>query len=304
MPDDIGDTRLERPESAATATSMSVPLLTTDGSTSPASAGEQPGALRVMTYNLKVAHATGSNRWAVRRPVMRDLLRRERPHVIGTQEGRYRQLRSIEKDIGPHYDWIGIGRMGGRKSEFAAVFYDTERLKPVQFDHYWLSDTPSVIASNTWGADLPRVVTWVRFSDLGREGREFYVLNTHLDHRSQYARERSVELIGETIAAFDSSLPVVVTGDFNVAAHDNQVYDAMLALGLVDTWNAARACGPLYGTFNGFRPPEPGGQRIDWILTTPRVTTHCAAINTFAMNGRLPSDHLPVQATLELGKHR
>ncbi|MFF8359844.1 endonuclease/exonuclease/phosphatase family protein [Streptomyces chartreusis] len=304
MPDDIRDTRLERPESAAAATSMSVPLLATDGSTSRTSAGEQPGALSVMTYNLKVAHATGSNRWAVRRPVMRDLLRRERPHVIGTQEGRYRQLRSIKKDIGPRYDWIGIGRMGGRKSEFAAVFYDTERLKPVQFDHYWLSDTPSVIASNTWGADLPRVVTWVRFSDLAREGREFYVLNTHLDHRSQYARERSVELIGETIAAFDSSLPVVVTGDFNVAAHDNQVYDAMLALGLVDTWDAARACGPLYGTFNGFRPPEPGGQRIDWVLTTPEVTTHWAAINTFAMNGRLPSDHLPVQASLELGKHR
>nr|WP_107911467.1 endonuclease/exonuclease/phosphatase family protein [Streptomyces chartreusis] len=303
MPDDIGVKRHQSLKTPA-ATSATTPLLSTEGSTLPTSAGEQPGTLSVMTYNLKVAHATGSNRWAVRRPVMRDLLRRERPHVIGTQEGRYRQLRRIEKDIGPHYGWIGMGRMGGRKDEFAAVFYDTGRLKPVQFDHYWLSDTPSVIASNTWGADLPRVVTWVRFSDLAREGREFYVLNTHLDHRSQYARERSVELIGETIAAFDSALPVVVTGDFNVAAHDNRVYDAMLALGLVDTWDAARACGPLYGTFNGFRPPEPGGQRIDWILTTPGVTTHWAAINTFAMNGRLPSDHLPVQAALELGKHR
>lgn len=300
MPDDIGLTRHQSLKTAAAAT----PLLTTDGSTMPASAGEQPGALSVMTYNLKVAHATGSNRWAVRRPAMRELLRRERPHVIGTQEGLYRQLRRIEKDIGPHYDWTGIGRMGGRKSEFAAVFYDTRRLKPIQFDHYWLSDTPSVIASNTWGADLPRVVTWVRFSDLAREGREFYVLNTHLDHRSQYARERSVELIGETIAAFDSSLPVVVTGDFNVAAHDNQVYDAMLALGLVDTWDTAAARSPLYATFNGFRPPKPGGQRIDWLLTTPRVTTHWAAINTYASNGQLPSDHLPVQAALDLKEHR
>ncbi|MFF4052941.1 endonuclease/exonuclease/phosphatase family protein [Streptomyces chartreusis] len=300
MADDIGVTRHQSRKTAAAAT----PLLTTHGSALPASDGEKPGALSVMTYNLKVAHATGRNRWAARRPVMRELLRRERPHVIGTQEGLYRQLRRIEKDIGPHYDWIGMGRMGGRKGEFAAVFYDTRRLKPIQFDHYWLSDTPSVIASNTWGADLPRVVTWVRFSDLAREGQEFYVLNTHLDHRSQYARERSVELIGETIAAFDSSLPVVVTGDFNVAAHDNRVYDAMLALGLVDTWDAAAARGPLYGTFNGFRPPEPGGQRIDWILTTPRVTTHWAAINTYSVNGQLPSDHLPVHAALDLGEHR
>ncbi|MCZ4606123.1 endonuclease/exonuclease/phosphatase family protein [Streptomyces sp. Lzd4kr] len=303
MPDDSGVTR-HRSLETADAASVTVPLLTTDGPTLPASASERPAALSVMTYNLKVAHATGSNRWAARRPVMRELLRRERPHVIGTQEGRYRQLRSIDKDIGPHYDWIGTGRMGGRKSEFAAVFYDTRRLKPLQSGHYWLSDTPSVIASNTWGADLPRVLTWVRFSDLAREGREFYLLNTHLDHRSQYARERSVELIGETIAAFDSSLPVLVTGDFNVAAHDNRVYDAMLTLGLVDTWDAAAARGPLYGTFNGFRPPEPGGQRIDWILTTPRVTTHWTAINTYAVNGQLPSDHLPVQAALDLGEHR
>ncbi|GHG99415.1 endonuclease/exonuclease/phosphatase family protein [Streptomyces lanatus] len=262
--------------------------------------GAAATALSVMTYNLKVAHGFGGNRWAVRRPVMRELLRRERPHVIGTQEGLYRQLRTIKKDIGPHYDWIGTGRMGGRKNEFAAVFYDTGRLEPIESDHYWLSDTPSVIASNTWGADLPRVVTWVRFGDLAREGREFYVLNTHLDHRSQYARERSVELIGETLAAFDSSLPVVVTGDFNVAAHHNRVYDAMLALGLVDTWDTAGARGPLYATFNGFRPPEPDGERIDWILTTPRVTTLSAAINTFTMNGRTPSDHLPVQASLDL----
>ncbi|MFC8244527.1 endonuclease/exonuclease/phosphatase family protein [Streptomyces chartreusis] len=300
MPDGTGVTRQPGLKTAATATPMTEPLLAIDGSTSPASAGERSGALSVMTYNLKVARPTGRNRWAVRRPVMRELLCRERPHVIGTQEGRYRQLRRIEKDIGPHYDWIGIGRMGGRKDEFAAVFYDTGRLEPMQFDHYWLSDTPSVIASNTWGADLPRVVTWVRFSDLAHDGREFYVLNTHLDHRSQYARERSVELIGETIAAFDSSLPVVVTGDFNVAAHDNPVYDAMLALGLVDTWEAAVARGPLYATFNGFRPPEPGGGRIDWILTTPGVTTHWAAINTFVRDGQLPSDHLPVQASLDL----
>ncbi|WP_228044828.1 endonuclease/exonuclease/phosphatase family protein [Streptomyces ferrugineus] len=295
MPDGIGVTRHQGLRTAAAATA---------GSTQSGADGEHPGALSVMTYNLRVARPTGSNRWAVRRPVMRELLRREHPHVIGTQEGLYRQLRRIQKDIGPRYDWIGIGRMGSRKDEFSAVLYDTGRLAPIESDHYWLSDTPSVIASNTWGARFPRVVTWIRFSDLAHEGREFYVLNTHLDHRSQYARERSAELIRETIAAFDSSLPVVVTGDFNVAAHHNPVYDAMLAAGLVDTWDAAGARGPLYATFHGFQPPEPDGRRIDWILTTPRVTTHWAAINTFAVNGRFPSDHLPVQASLDLGTHR
>ena len=69
-----------------------------------------------------------------------------------------------------------------------------------------------------------RVVAWVRFSDLSDGGREFYVRNTNLDHVSQYARERSADLLSETNARFDRSLPVVVTGDFNAAAHDNPVY--------------------------------------------------------------------------------
>jgi endonuclease/exonuclease/phosphatase family metal-dependent hydrolase len=286
---------------AAAAAAIAVPLMTTAGSALPAAAGEYAGALNVMTFNLRFASTTGSRRWAVRRPVMRELLRRERPHVIGTQEGLYPQLRMVEKDLGPHYDWIGTGRGGGSKDEFMAIFYDTRRLTPIEFDHFWLSDTPYVIASNTWNADWLRMVTWVRFSDLADGGREFYVLNTHLDSVSQYARERSAKLIGETIAGFDRSLPVVVTGDFNVAAHADPVYDLILAAGLVDTWDAAGARSPAYGTYHGYRKLVPGGRRIDWILTTPGVTTHWAAMNTFSMDGRFPSDHLPVQASLTLG---
>lgn len=299
----LNDGRLTRRQSlrATAAAAMAVPLLTTAGATLPTAAGEHAGALNVMTYNLRYASSTGSHPWPVRRPVMQELLRRERPHVIGTQEGLYQQLRQIEKDIGPHHDWLGMGRRGGGKDEFMAIFYDTRRLTPIEFDHFWLSDTPYAMSSNTWGGRYPRMATWVRFSDLGDGGRELYVLNTHLDNASQYARERSAALIGETIAGFDRSLPVVVTGDFNAAAHDDPTYDAVLAAGLVDTWDAAGARGPVYGTFNGFRPPAPGGRRIDWILTTPGVRTHCAAINTFSKEGRFPSDHLPVQASLTLG---
>ena len=39
--------------------------------------------------------------------------------------------------------------------------------------------------------------TRVRFSYLGRGGQELSVPDTHLDHRSQYARERVVFLLSE-----------------------------------------------------------------------------------------------------------
>ncbi|MFG2459819.1 endonuclease/exonuclease/phosphatase family protein [Streptomyces sp. NPDC048523] len=114
-------------------------------------------------------------------------------------------------------------------------------------------------------------------------------------------RERSAQFLAQKIAAFDPALPVVVTGDFNAAAHDNQAYDTLLTTGLVDTWDAAAERSALYATFHGYRPLVPDGDRIDWILATPGTTVHRAAVNTYEKNGQFPSDHLPVQATLTLG---
>jgi endonuclease/exonuclease/phosphatase family metal-dependent hydrolase len=282
----------------AMAAAVTVPLM----GTLPASAAKPSNRrLDVMTFNLRFAGTSEPNSWTARRPVMRRLLRREAPTLMGTQEGLYQQLRDIHADLGPHYDWIGTGREGGSHDESTAVFYDTRRLAPVEHDTYWLSDTPRVIGSNTWGGALPRIVTWVRFRDRAAGGREFHVLNTHFDHVGQYARERSAEFLGQKIAGFDPSSPVVVTGDFNAAAHDNQAYDTLLATGLVDTWDAAAERGKQYATFHGYKPLTPDGDRIDWILTSSGVTVHRASINTFAMNGQFPSDHLPVQATVTLG---
>lgn len=278
------------------AASVAVPLLTMASASASRRGGHR---LDVMTFNLRFASTAEPNSWAARRPVMRELLRRESPHIIGTQEGVYQQLRDIDSDLGPHYDWIGTGREGGSHDESVAIFYDTRRLAPVEYDHFWLSDTPELIGSNTWGAAFPRIVTWVRFRDR-RDAREFYALNTHLDNASQYARARAARLISERIARLDGALPLVVTGDFNAAAHQNPVYDTMLGAGLVDTWDTAAERSTLYGTFHGYKPLAPNGDRIDWILVRPGVSVHRAAVNTFSVDGQFPSDHVPVQASLSL----
>ncbi|MFE9006316.1 endonuclease/exonuclease/phosphatase family protein [Streptomyces sp. NPDC007875] len=286
---------------AATALPLASPpqYVATAATAAPVTPADGP-RLAAMTFNLRYAGDSEPNSWGRRRPVMRELLRRARPHLLGTQEGLYGQLRDIAHDLGQRYAWIGTGRMGGSRDEFMAVFYDTGRLEPVEYDHFWLSDTPNVIGSNTWGGAVVRMVTWVRFHDR-RTGKEFYALNTHLDHRSQNARERAAALITERLGGLDSALRRIVTGDFNVAAHGNPVYDAMLNGGtLVDSWDTAERRGPLYGTFHGFGPLVPDGDRIDWILTSPGVRTHHAVIDTYSADGQYPSDHLPVRTVLEL----
>ncbi|MER6671685.1 endonuclease/exonuclease/phosphatase family protein [Streptomyces sp. NPDC000983] len=289
-------------KTALVAAAVTVPLSSTALTSQSTAVGRRPRtALEVMSFNLRYASTVEPHSWAVRRPVTRALLRQEAPHVIGTQEGLFPQLLDIDADLGRHYDWIGTGRLRGSGDESMAVFYDTRRLTPLEYDHFWLSGTPDVIGSNTWGAEYPRMATWVRFRDRLTGGREFYVLNTHFDHRSQYARERGAALIAERIGGFAPGLPVVVTGDFNVPAHGNAVHDLLLGAGLLDTWDTAKEHGPSYGTFHGYRPLEPDGDRIDWIMATRGVTAHRAAVNTFAVDGQFPSDHLPVQASLSLG---
>ena len=263
----------------------------------PGDAAAAGPALTVMSFNLRYAHTTPPDLWPDRRPVVREVVERWAPDVVGTQEGLLSQLVDLEADL-PAYAWIGLGRDGGSRGEFMAVFYRRDRLEPLAFDHFWLSDTPAVVGSRTWGNDYPRMVTWVRFRDR-RTGGELYVVNTHFDHEVQASRERSAELLLARVAALEPRLPVVVTGDFNVDAPTDTVYRRLTAPGaLVDTWTAAGNAEPPVGTYHAFGGVERarGARRIDWILAGPGVRTLDAEIVTHARDGQYPSDHFPVVA--------
>lgn len=258
-------------------------------------------ALHVMSFNLRFASDRMPNSWPRRRPAMAELLGDEQPTVLGTQEGLYGQVKDIEDDLPERYDWIGEGRGGGSHDEFVAIFFDTRRLEPLAYDHFWLSDTPGVVASNTWGNSVTRMVTWVRFADR-RTGAEFVVVNTHLDDQSAYARRRGAELLRDRINAFPPGLPVVLTGDFNAPAGGSDPYQILTGAGMTDSWTAAAdRRTPAYATWHAYRPLRDNGRRIDWILTKGPVTVAAAGINAFARDGQRPSDHLPVQTLLTLG---
>ncbi len=261
----------------------------------------QSGAtLKVMTYNLRFASETPPHAWPDRRPLVARVIRDASPDVIGTQEGVYSQLKDMADDL-EGYDWIGLGRDGGSRGEFMAVFYRTGRLEPVAFDHFWLSDTPAVTGSTTWGNSNRRMVTWVRFRDK-ESGAEFAVWNTHFDHEVQRAREKSAELVRSRLAEQAADLPVILLGDFNAAAEANPAYTLLTDGGrLADAWlRARRREGEGEGTFNGFGQNHHGPARIDWILVSPAVDVLASAVVTTRYQEQYPSDHYPVTAELRL----
>lgn len=229
--------------------------------------------LAVMTYNLRYASKTPPNAWPDRRPVMKALIRQYQPDLIGTQEGVYYQLRELAADL-PEYQWIGLGRDGGSRGEFMAVFYRSERFEPIAYDHFWLSDTPELMGSTTWGHSNRRMVTWVRFKDR-RNDAEFYFWNTHLDHQVQPAREKAAELIRSRVNKLDTQLPVLLVGDFNAIAGANKAYEILTGDSFfMDTWpRAAERRNEAFNSFNGFETPVQKGERIDWILVRGKASS-------------------------------
>ncbi|MBI3192372.1 MAG: endonuclease/exonuclease/phosphatase family protein [Pedosphaera parvula] len=261
--------------------------------------------LTVATYNIRRIVDEPREFWKDRRPLMVQCIRAIAPDVMGTQEGLYPQIKDLENDL-PEFRWIGLGRDGGSDDEFCAIFYRTQRLEPLAFGHFWLSDYPEVMGSITWGTQFRRMCTWVRFRDL-KTGREFSVWNTHFDHQVQEAREKSAALIRERVERWEKDRPAIVLGDFNSRAGVNPAYETLTRDGfLTDTWLTATKPPELpktgTATFNGWGDFPLGDARIDWVLTRGPWTTERVEIVTFAVEGRYPSDHFPVVARLRLGK--
>ena len=259
--------------------------------------------LHVMSLNLRL-HLPSTlpgqaDHWPERIPALQALLGLETPTILGIQEALHHQLPAVRDALPWHYRSVGHGREGGSEGEYSAIFYDSRRLSLLAWDQFWLSDTPRTIGSATWGNTVTRIAVWARFRDLST-GRELLAVNTHFDHESENARLLSARAIADLTAGF--GLPTLVTGDFNAAAETSGAYAALVGSGVFrDAWPAAEArLTPAWGTFPNYKDPVEDATRIDWVLATPGITVREAAINPFTLEGRYPSDHVPVQALVRI----
>lgn len=257
-----------------------------------------PSTIKVMSFNIRYASNFGANSWPKRRSGVVQVIQDTKADLIGTQEGLHHQLLYMDKELKNH-KWIGVGREGGNKGEFMAIFYRTDRFKPLETRHFWLSNTPEVVGSASWGNNVKRMVTWVRFRDL-KTTKEFYFWNTHFDHRSQPSREKSAQLILNRVEALKTKLPIILVGDFNAVAKANRAYDTLTSQGaFADSFEtAAKKVNLGWNTFNSFRKTEKGKRRIDWVLTKGPLTVKRTEIVLFDESKQIPSDHQPVTAVI------
>ena len=258
---------------------------------------EKQNTLKVMTMNVRVANETDPYPWSKRKIAMREFLKVNQPDVFGTQETLYFVIKDLLEG-GSDYDWVGLGREGGTKGEFMAIFFKKDRFEPMEYDHVWLSENPRLIGSMSWDTCCTRMVTWVRLLDK-ETGQQFYFVNTHLDHVSQLARVNGAKVIAETIAKLDKKLPLFLTGDFNTPSTNKEVHDVFTNTGLSDTWDTAEVRSEQYATYNAFKAPQKDGQRIDWIFTRAGMKVYSTDIMLNKEGAVYVSDHFPVISVVE-----
>jgi endonuclease/exonuclease/phosphatase family metal-dependent hydrolase len=262
--------------------------------------------IRVMSFNIRYDNPDdGPNAWPYRKDIAASMIRFHRADSAGLQEANRRQTGDLAERL-PEYAWFGLGRDDGKDAgEFMTIFYRKDRLELLDQNTFWLSETPGVPGSRSWGTSAPRTVAWGRFRD--REtGRTFFHFNTHFDVHSAAARLESAKLLVRRIAETAGDLPAILTGDLNCREADPPYEilvsgDGIPENALTDAMKASihGHHGPT-GTMSGFEKPGTPGRRIDFIFVKNAVTVLQHGILADSFDGRYPSDHLPVLAEITI----
>lgn len=261
-------------------------------------------SLHVMSWNIRrrlpVPSWRKADRWSRRAAPVESLLRAEQPAVLGVQEALADQANVVLRALGDRYRRIGVGRSADGSGEGCPIFFDTGRLELLSWEQRALSDRPSKpgSVSVSWGNMFPRIMVTASFRD--REtAASLFVVNTHFDHLSPCARVKSARAVRQQV--FGQPYPAVVMGDLNAGEKSACLRELRADGRLVDTWAAAqRQVTARWGTHANYREPRRGGRRIDWIVATPGVDVVDAAINPARYDGAWGSDHLPVQAVIDV----
>lgn len=267
---------------------------------------DAPEMRAVMSFNLRVAGDEGERAWEARRELVVEIIRTYRPLFIGTQEGLQSQIEDLDTRL-PRYGYTGVGRQGGVKGEYAAIFHDKDRARLIQGGSFWLSDTPDAPGSLLEGAGAPRMASWGRFRVPGHEP-DVYVFNTHLGLEPDISAAQAEIFLRQVEEIAPADAEVLLTGDFN-APRGGRVWKSFVEAGFLDAWRlAAHQAGPDF-SFHDWQGTERRERRIiDWILhRAPNGARPgrplLAQILTVSRNGLYPSDHFPVLLT-SLGEPR
>ena len=247
----------------------------------------------IMSFNIRNGESKdGTNSWEYRYPTSAMMLDDTKPDVVGLQEALDAQTTYLKTVLDKTYKSLGVGREDGKKAgEQTAILYNYKTQSLIKWGTFWLSETPDV-PSIGWDASCHRTATWAIFKDK-ETGKKYFFINTHIDRQGTDAQKKGIRILADKILELNTeSLPVIITGDFNLEAGNPALAPVSL------TFQNARESAVItddHFSYNGWGKIK---ETVDYIwykgFTATRFETFTKAYDkrTFI------SDHFPVKATL------
>ena len=264
--------------------------------------------IKIMSFNIRTSGMDEgtANHWDNRKEACVALIKDHMPDIMGVQEATYTAqwvwLKEQLKSVG--YDGYGIDRINGypefnnktKNGEVPGILWNTHVVKILDKGTFWLSETPDT-PSQGWDAGYYRSATWGLFEHIPT-GKQFFYINTHLDHESVLAQEGGMKVIDEKFQEYYGKMPLFLTGDLNVDATNK-------ALDVIDTYmnNAGIKANKKesFGTTNGWGAST-SNKVIDHIYysKTLRNPVEYRCIRDAYKGVTYVSDHYPIYAIIKL----
>jgi endonuclease/exonuclease/phosphatase family metal-dependent hydrolase len=252
--------------------------------------------MRLMTFNIRFLNpADGPNQWQFRKELVLETFWAFLPDLVACQEVTVPQLEFLATHLTGYEPFIKHRDIDAT-CQYPTIFYRPETIIPGVGEEFWLSETPQIHRSQSWGSAFPRMVTYGLFREIHRD-LWFYFGDTHLDHISGLAREQGALMLRDLFRRLGK--PAILAGDFNDLP-TSLVHQTLTGpeSPFRDSWEVLQQPEAGFSTQHKFDGEFFGG-RIDWILITDPFLLKKAQIITYNQGDRYPSDHFPYCVDLE-----
>ncbi len=272
--------------------------------------------IKIISFNLRADFKHDkTNRWDLRKDLAMKLIKDSGATIIGVQELLPKRRIDVQNLL-TNYTVLGWGRYKGAKpnsDEHSDIIIKNDNADVDFYKTFWLSNKTIDDVSRAYYAFFPRICT-VAEVNVKSLNQSIRVFNTHFDHICGMARVLGVNIILRTMSELNqkSPMPTILMGDMNarptskpirILRENRHPYDNVH---LTDVYSYCNP-GSIKNTHHGFnkkgllawlidRAP------IDYIFVSDEFEVLDAYVDRSNENGRYPSDHFPIVATLRLHK--
>ncbi len=237
------------------------------------------------------------------------LIKNSGASIIGVQE-MLPQMKTDVENLLSDYSVFGTGRFSGTKpknDEHSDIIVKNQDVEVEFIKTFWLSKHPERGGSRALFSFFPRICT-VAEVYLKTQNRRIRVFNTHFDHISGFARTLGTMIILKYMNEFNRTdpLPTILMGDMNCKSKSKPIKTLRYNLHtfsnihLKDVYEYfdPQSITNTYHSFKG--KIKLGASPIDYIFVSDEFEVVESHIDTKDINGKYPSDHFPLVATLRL----